>query len=144
MTENHREEVVEIQLSSSTKLLYSLRTLTRTLAESMGYGTKESENTALAVEEAVSNVIEHGYHGEPRHRIRIRFEMEGKKFVVRIMHSGDHLDISHVPSGDLANFYKQKKKGGLGIVIMRKFMDEVSYKSGSRQNECCMVKYLKK
>src|SRR5262245_50047050 len=127
MSENHREDIVEIQLPSNTKLLHSLRTLTRNLAETMGFGSKDSENTALAVEEAVSNVIEHGFHGEPRHKMRIRFELEGQKFVVRIMHNGDQLDISQLYSDDLTNFYKQKKRGGLGIIIMKKFMDEVSY-----------------
>ena len=109
----------------------------------MGFASGDSENAALAVEEAVSNVMEHAYHGEPGHKMSVIFQMADQKFVVRILHNGDQPQLTQIPS-DLSNFYKQKKKGGLGIIIMKKFMDEITFKSGARQNECCMVKYLKK
>ena len=110
----------------------------------MGFGSKDSEKTALAVEEALSNVIEHAYHGEEGRKMRVIYEMEQDKFTVRILHNGDQIDAACFTIDDLAHFYHQKKKGGLGILIMKKCMDEVTYRSGPRENECCMIKYLKK
>jgi serine/threonine-protein kinase RsbW len=111
----------------------------------MGFARRDSETTALAVEEALTNVIEHSYHGEEGKKMRVIFEMEGNKFTVRILHTGDQIDNSQfVLVDDLDHFYKQKKRGGLGVLIMKKCMDEVIYKSGPDQNECCMIKYLKK
>lgn len=128
-----------------TKHLHAIRTLCITLAESMGFGRKDSEATALAVEEALTNVIEHAYHGEAGKKVQVIFEMEGNKFTVRIIHGGDQIDASqYVMVDDLDHFYKQKKRGGLGILIMKRCMDEVTYKRGPDQNECCMIKYLRK
>jgi serine/threonine-protein kinase RsbW len=139
------EETVEIHLPSMTKHLHAIRMLCSTLAESMGFPKKDSETAALAVEEALTNVIEHSYHGEEGRKMRVIFEMEGNKFTVRILHNGDQIEESQFLLGDdLANFYKQKKRGGLGVLIMKRFMDEVTYKNGPDQNECCMIKYLKK
>jgi serine/threonine-protein kinase RsbW len=142
---NRVEETVEIHLPSMTKHLHAIRTLCATLAESMGFARKESETTALAVEEALTNVIEHAYHGQEGKKMQVIFEMEGNKFTVRIIHAGDQIDSSeYFLVDDLDHFYKQKKRGGLGVLIMKRCMDEVTYKKGPEQNECCMIKYLKK
>jgi serine/threonine-protein kinase RsbW len=111
----------------------------------MGFGKRDSETAALAVEEALTNVIEHAYHGEEGKKMQVIFEMEGNKFTVRILHTGDQIDTTEfVLSDELSHFYRQKKRGGLGVLIMKKCMDEVTYKSGPEVNECCMIKYLKK
>jgi serine/threonine-protein kinase RsbW len=140
---NPQDSIVEVTLPSSTRHLHAMRMLTSTLAESMGFGRKESETTALAVEEALTNVMEHSYHGDTNRRMQVIFEMQPEKFTIRILHNGDQVDAGKVSrADDLSNFLSQKKKGGLGILIMKKCMDEVTYKSGSPQNECCMIKYL--
>lgn len=138
-------EIVEVTLPSSTRHLHAMRMLTSTLAESMGFGHKESESTALAVEEALTNVMEHSYHGEANRRMQIIFEINGEKFTIRILHNGDQVEAGKLSMAEeLSDFLAQKKKGGLGILIMKRCMDEVTYKSGPPQNECCMIKYLPK
>jgi len=139
------EEIVDIKIPSSTRHLHTMRTLTRILAESMGFDRKDSDGAALAVEEALTNVIEHSYHGEEGRKMHVIFELDDEKFTVRILHQGEQIEISNLSnSDDWTAFQKQKKKGGLGILLMKKCMDEVIYKTGPRQNECCMVKYLRK
>ena len=145
MVKNHIEEVIEIKVPSSTRHLHAMRLLTKNLAESMGFGNRDSEKAALAVEEALTNVIEHAYHGQEDNKMHVIFEIDNNKLTVRILHKGDQIDISRVfAADDLSHFYLQKKKGGLGILLMKRCMDEVTYKTGPHQNECCMIKYLKK
>jgi anti-sigma regulatory factor (Ser/Thr protein kinase) len=145
MAKNSLNEVVEVTLPSSTRHLHAMRVLTSTLAESMGFARKDSEKTALAVEEALTNVMEHSYHGDSNRKMQVIFELQGEKFTIRILHNGDQVEAGKLSmSDDLGNFFAQKKKGGLGILIMRRCMDEVQFKSGPPQNECCMIKYLPK
>jgi serine/threonine-protein kinase RsbW len=145
MGKNHADQKLAITLPSNTRHLHAMGLLTKTLAESMGFATKDSEKTALAVEEALTNVIEHAYHGQEGRTMHVIFELKGEQFVVRIQHNGDQIENNSGSSdSDFSHFYKQKKKGGLGVLIMRKCMDEVIYKHGPKQNECCMIKYLKK
>jgi serine/threonine-protein kinase RsbW len=144
MAKNHTGEVLQITVPSSTKHLHALGILTKTLAESMGFGSKESEKTALAVEEALTNVIEHAYHGDQNRKMHVIFEMNGEKLIVRIQHKGDQMEPAGWTEADFSHFYRQNKKGGLGVLIMKRCMDEVTYKNGPHQSECCMVKYLKK
>ena len=122
-----------------------MRLLTQTLAQSIGFGEKDSEKAALAVEEALTNVIEHSFHGETSRKMQVIFELQKEKFTVRILHNGEQIKNTHVSNpDDFSNFHHQKKKGGLGILLMKRFMDEVEYKTGPKLNETCMVKYLRK
>lgn len=136
------EKAVEIRFPSETRHLHAMHLLTRTLAQSMGFDLKESEQVALAVEEALTNVIEHAYHGQEDRKMRIVFELEDDRFIVRILHNGDQLEIAQpaTTTDDFADFYKQKGKGGLGLLIMKKCMDEVTYARHDDEKECCMVK----
>jgi serine/threonine-protein kinase RsbW len=144
MSRNHSGEILEVTVPSSTKHLHALGMLTKILAESMGFELQDSEKTALAVEEALTNVIEHAYHGEHDRKMHVIFEMNKEKFVVRIQHRGEQMAAANIGEPDFSHFHRQNKRGGLGVLIMQRCMDEVKYKHGARQNECYMVKYLKK
>jgi serine/threonine-protein kinase RsbW len=144
MSEN-KNEIVEVTLPSSTRHLHAMRVLTCTLAESMGFDSNDSQKTALAVEEALTNVMEHAYHGEDSHTMQVIFELQKAKLTIRILHNGDQVDPGKLTNVDeLSDFQLQKKKGGLGILIMKRCMDEVSYKISPPINECRMIKYLSK
>lgn len=144
MSDNNLHEVVEVTIPSSTRHLHAMRILTCTLAQSMGFDNVDSEKAALAVEEALTNVMEHSYHGQESRKMQVIFELEDRKFVIRILHNGDQVDPGKLTGSEpLSDFYLQKKKGGLGILLMKRCMDEVTYKSGKPLNECCMIKYLK-
>jgi serine/threonine-protein kinase RsbW len=145
MSRKNGIEKVEVTIPSSTRHLHTMRLLTRNLAETLGFAERDCENAALAVEEALTNVIEHSYHGEASHKMQVIFELQQEKFVIRILHNGDQIQNHDLNIGkDFSDFYRQKKRGGLGILLIRKCMDEVVYKAGPKLNECCMVKYLKK
>lgn len=132
-------------MPSQTKYLHAMHQLTRTLAQSMGFDIKESEQAALAVEEALTNVIEHAYHGQEDRKMRVVFELGDEKFIVRILHNGDQLEILQpsTSADDFSHYHKQNHRGGLGLLIMKKCMDEITYSMHDDEKECCMVKYLK-
>src|SRR5438045_968561 len=113
MGKSQFEKNVEIRLPSHTRYLHGMYQLTRTLAQSAGLDPRESDQAALAVEEALTNVIEHAYHGEPNRKMRVIFELEEDKFIIRILHNGDQIEVSSSPtiSDDFADFHRQKGKG---------------------------------
>jgi len=119
--------------------------LTKNLAESTGFETVEAEQIALAVDEAATNVIEHAYGGEPGHEIEVHFDPEGESLNIVIFHEGEALDSVPVPEFDLDKLVAEKRKGGLGLTIMRQMMDKVEHgRAGTGKNMCVMVRYKQK
>jgi serine/threonine-protein kinase RsbW len=119
--------------------------LTKNLAESTGFETVEAEQIALAVDEAATNVIQHAYGGEPGHEIEVHFDPEGESLNIVIFHEGEALDSVPVPEFDLDKLVAEKRKGGLGLTIMRQMMDKVEHgRAGTGKNMCVMVRYKQK
>ena len=98
----------------------------------------------LAVDEAVSNVIEHGYDKSHNGDIEIEVESNEEKFAVYIRDSGAAFDPNSMNDIDIAKHIKEGKRKGLGIFLMRRIMDEVRYTSKDNKNELMLVKYIKR
>jgi anti-sigma regulatory factor (Ser/Thr protein kinase) len=84
----------------------------------------------LCLEEALSNLIRHGYQGEPDHSIRVEFTAQDGEvgFVVE-----DHAPPFDPLAADAANSAPAPRSidelplGGRGIGLMRKFSAHIAY-----------------
>ncbi len=135
----------ELRFPSDTKFLHMVRELARRLAESTGFDAEEAEKIAMAVDEATTNVIERAYHGEQDREIEIQFDPDGESLGIQILHDGDALEEVPMPAFDLDKLVAERRKGGLGIYIMRQVMDDLNFgKAGSGKNMCVMVRYKRR
>lgn len=140
-----RRSVMEVRFPSEHRYLHMVHQLTRQLAETTGFDATEAEKIALAVDEATTNVIQHAYGGEPGHDIEVHFDTEGESLSVVILHDGEPLDTVPVPEFDLDKLVAERRKGGLGLAIMREMMDEVEHTTaGTGQKMCVLVRYKQK
>lgn len=104
---------------------------------------------ALAVDEAVANIMEHAFEGDCDYTARAHSQIEvvldanAERFEVLIRDRGVGFDPRVAPDVDIKEHVKAGRKGGLGIFLMRRIMDEVNYsfKQGV-QNELQMIKYV--
>jgi serine/threonine-protein kinase RsbW len=88
--------------------------------------------------EAFNNVSIHSYRGS-KGDLEIEIEVFSDRITIRLIDYGITFDPMLVPEPDLAAL----PESGMGIYIMRSFMDDVTYKSGS-PNVLSMTKYLNK
>ena len=140
-----KRALMELRFPSEDRYLHMVHQLTKNLAESTGFEAVEAEQIALAVDEAATNVIQHAYGGEPGHEIEVHFDPEGESLDIVIFHEGEALDSVPVPEFDLDKLVAQKRKGGLGLTIMRQMMDKVEHgRAGTGKNMCVMVRYKQK
>jgi serine/threonine-protein kinase RsbW len=77
--------------------------------------------------EAFNNVAIHGYRGRVRGDVHIEIEPSEGAIEIRIKDFGASFDLSRVPPPKIDDL----PESGLGVFIMRSFMDEVSYRPGS-------------
>jgi len=79
-----------------------------------------------AVDEACTNIIKYAY-SDKGGIIAITCETQDNDFVVIIRDRGKAFDPSSVPPPDLEAELDKRRVGGLGIYLMGKLMDDVSY-----------------
>ena len=96
----------------------------------------------LAVDEACSNIILYAYSGR-KGIVKLVLELVGGDLIVTIKDRGKPFDPTSVPPPDLEADLNERKIGGLGMYLMRKVMDEVSYSFDAEDgNKLTMRKHL--
>ena len=130
-----------LALPSETAYLGLVRELTKRMAEVAGFAEPVAERLALAVDEATTNIIEHAYKGASDREIEMRFEDRGKDFRVELVDTGQMVDPRAVPRVDLERYVSERRTGGLGVHLMEKIMDSVTFRRSARRNVCALVKH---
>jgi anti-sigma regulatory factor (Ser/Thr protein kinase) len=119
--------------------------IAKTMRELNIQNSRDINEVQLSVDEACTNIIQHGYANKTGGRIVIRCMLLSKdnQFVVRIMDFGKPFDPTTVPKPDTQSALENRKEGGLGIFFIRNFMDSIKYTSIQNVNNLVMAKNLK-
>jgi anti-sigma regulatory factor (Ser/Thr protein kinase) len=97
---------------------------------------------ALAVDEACTNIVEHGYRPGEAGEILLEFEVEGETARVTIVDTGRPFDPADVPPPDLTGGALERPVGGLGVHLIHASMDEVHYRAEPAGNRLVLIKKL--
>jgi len=130
-----------ISLPSETAYLGMIREVTKHMAEMAGFAEPVAERLSLAVDEAATNVLEHAYKGATDREVELRFDDRGADFRVELVDTGQMVDPRAVPQVDLDRFVTERRTGGLGMHLMEKIMDSVTFRRSARRNVCSLVKH---
>jgi anti-sigma regulatory factor (Ser/Thr protein kinase) len=105
-------------------------------------GAKQSvvHDAALASDEAVCNLVTHGY-GHRGGPIDLSVERSGADLIVRIRDQAPAFDPTNYPAPDLSVPLEKRRPGGFGIFLIRQVMDEVLYRQlPDGRNELVLVR----
>lgn len=95
----------------------------------------------LSVDEACTNIIEHAYGGEGKGEIEITCEITRSGLVVTVHDHGKSFDPASVPLPNAHVPLEELKVRGVGLFLMKKMMDEVTFDfAAERGNFLKMVK----
>jgi anti-sigma regulatory factor (Ser/Thr protein kinase) len=133
----------KITFDADFENLDEIREFVGEAASLVGFSDKEIYSIQLAADEASSNIIEHAYAGMKGGKIEIDCIIldEGLKIVMR--DQGRSFDPSSVPEPNVKADLSERRIGGLGMYLMRKLMDEVSYESSDETgNKLTMIKRM--
>ncbi len=113
-------------------------------AISPGLGIDESllPGLNLALEEAVTNVIDYAYPEGAYGSLELDASRDGDELRFVLSDSGKAFDPTAKPDVDISASVEDRPIGGLGIHLLRKIMDSVSYERKEDMNILTMIKKL--
>lgn len=109
------------------------------ILESAGISMIDSSRVQLAVEEAVTNVVTHGYDEKPG-EVSVCCTIENKMVIVTITDSGFPFDPTTIPPADVTADIEHRNIGGLGVHLIRSLMDEMTYQRIGEKNQLVLKK----
>ena len=96
----------------------------------------------LAIEEAVANVMNYAYPLEWEGKIHVKAYASAGKLCFEISDSGIPFDPTTANEADVSLSVQQRSIGGLGIYLIRKYMDSMEYKRVEGRNILTLSKNL--
>jgi anti-sigma regulatory factor (Ser/Thr protein kinase) len=96
----------------------------------------------LALEEHLTNITRYAYDAARAHDVVVRFGIELDCLAIQVEDEGKPFDPLQRPEVDTSLPLDQKPVGGLGIHLIRQFMDEVQYRREGNKNVLTMRKRL--
>jgi len=134
----HKEE---LKVPAHTDYLADLRDFVVRLGRKYAFSEKMVTAFKLAVDEASTNIMRHAYReagGEGF--ILIRALVRKTSVTICLIDQGKFFDPTRVKDPDLDRYVQIGKKGGLGIFMMRKLMDEIDYRKTEEGNQLRLTK----
>ncbi len=139
------ERTFALHVPSSTENLSMIRDFVKSIGTQSGMDDMEVARLELAVDEACANVMEHAYDDDTSKEVKIRAIVDEKCVQIEVIDTGKGFDPATVEQLKLKELVTAKRSGGLGMRLMKSFMDEVHYEvQPGVKNELKMVKRLKK
>ena len=110
--------------------------------EELGLSTAFMMSLNLVMEEAVSNIIFYAYKGDVEDAVDISLVREGGELIVTLIDHGIAFDPTLRKDPDITLSAEDRPIGGLGIFLIKKIMDEVSYQRVDERNVFIMKKKI--
>ena len=127
-------------VNASTQNLSDIRKFVSKHALKHGFSSEQIADIRLAVDEATTNIIKHAYKNDHNQELTIHLEFDDEKLSVTLTDQGIAFDLKKYKSPDIKKQIEKKRRGGMGIHLMKSLMDEVSYKVKNQKNVLRMSK----
>jgi serine phosphatase RsbU (regulator of sigma subunit)/anti-sigma regulatory factor (Ser/Thr protein kinase) len=138
MFKSIRKEMITIPAQMS--YLSQIRDFISQIGKQHKFSDKIINSFKLVVDEACTNIIRHGYRDIKGGEITVKAIIRRQSLTIVLIDQGTSYDPRQASTPDLENYIRIGKKGGLGILMMRKLMDDVQYNITSRGNELRFTK----
>jgi anti-sigma regulatory factor (Ser/Thr protein kinase) len=127
-----------MKMASDPRLLSILRSTISELAAISGFEDDQCRAIALAVDEALCNVIRHAYGNRSDQEIELTCQAHSDSLEFTFTDHGEPADLSRL----CAQALDDVSLGGRGTHLIRQIMDEVCYERVTEGNRLRLKKYL--
>jgi serine/threonine-protein kinase RsbW len=120
------EQVFDLSVKASLENLQIIRSYVDQAGERLGVSESVLGDLRLVVDEAVTNVIIHGY-GDLEGIVELHMEGDGDAVIIRIRDQAKTFDASHINAPQLDTALKDRPFGGMGLFLIKKMTDEAEF-----------------
>ncbi|MEN2283953.1 ATP-binding protein [Algoriphagus sp. SE2] len=133
----------QLKIYCNTTALADLRGFLQTTLRELNLSDKDQHQLTLAVEEVCANLIIHSHHCNGLDQIKLEVQETPEKLIFEITDKGKAFNLLDYEVPDLKKVVSEKRKGGLGIILVKTIMDEIEFESKKGKNTCRLIKWFR-
>jgi serine phosphatase RsbU (regulator of sigma subunit)/anti-sigma regulatory factor (Ser/Thr protein kinase)/transposase len=131
-----------LEVPGEERYLGQVRDFVDKVCTELNVAPKTTTSMKLAIDEACSNIVRHAYR-EKKGSIKVTISAQGaNNITISLTDVGESFDLNKVHVPDLRRYVATGRKGGLGLFLMNRLMDEVTYDVNPSGNVLTMRKNL--
>jgi serine/threonine-protein kinase RsbW len=127
-----------LKLPARLENLQSFIKLAASCATELGFMQKRIREIELAVEEAIVNICNYAYQ-DGEGDVEMICRDEGGLFIIEIEDYGKPFNILTLPEPDVTAGIMERQVRGLGVLLIKKFMDDVYYCREADKNRLSLI-----
>ena len=132
--------IATLQIAANLNDLLQVRHFVEETAVTHIHNQQTISDIVLAIDEAVTNIIRHGYQHDSG-KIEISISYQETQIEIKIYDRSPNFDPTQVIPPDPNTPLSQRKPGGMGIPLIRHLTDELQYqKLPDGRNELTLIK----
>ena len=120
--------------------LQSVRDFVRTTLSQKGISDQDSYLTVLAIDEICANLMIHSNCCDNDKQINLSLNFLEDQLQITITDYGISFNYDNHVDSVIEDLIADKKKGGLGLLLVKRIMDSVSYESFNGYNNWVLLK----
>lgn len=132
----------QLRLYCDTAQLSDLRQFLEVILKETPLSEIEQHQVILAVEEVCANLIIHSHDCNSKEYIDLNVISSQNLIVFEILDFGKGFNILEYQEPEISQVIKSKRKGGLGIILVKRIMDKIEFESSENKNICRLYKNL--
>ena len=131
---------MSLRIAADVKNLATLRRFVEGAAARGGGDPEAIADMLIAMNEAATNIILHGYQGGPG-IVEVEVGYNGDALVVALRDRAPGFDLTSVPPPDVTIPLERRPLGGMGIYMMHQLTDELIQRTtADGRNELILVR----
>lgn len=127
----------------SKSKLREVRSFVNKVLQEYAISEIEINKLILAVDEICANLIIHSHNCNPKDTIELLIHVnKNDSIVFEISDYGHGFNSTEYQEPSLQKIIREKKKGGIGLMLVKKIMDKVEFTNEDNHNVCRLVKNI--
>jgi serine/threonine-protein kinase RsbW len=133
----------KLNVSCSTDKLKQIRDFVKSSLEKHALPEIQVSNMVLAIDEICANLIIHSHQCRMEESFELLVQVDEHQGVTfKIIDKHALFDINQYEAPSLDDIVKKQRKGGLGLILVKRIMDEIELTTSPEINVCRLFKKI--
>jgi serine/threonine-protein kinase RsbW len=130
------------KLYCNKEKLKDVREFVKSVLSEYQVGENDINMLTLAVDEVCANLIIHNHQCNPEESIVLNINYNNGAVTFEIIDTGNSFNMLNYEEKPIRQIVREKRKGGLGIMLVKKIMDDIQISTGPSYNVCRLYKKI--
>jgi sigma-B regulation protein RsbU (phosphoserine phosphatase) len=133
---------MRIELGSRLEEIANVMDALEEFSDSTGLDMGVAQAAELVLDELLTNIISYSFGDAVEHKITVEMSVKANALHIVISDDGICFNPFEQEDPDLESSIDERDVGGLGIHLVKKFMDEYSYQRLEDRNVVTLLKHI--